>query len=113
MTASHPTDGHETPEERARYEASEARLPMEFRLGAVVANRRIPGNFPFEPLLGHVTGFDRNILGEVVIVVAWCDGTTYPVHHSGLILDPTDWPPAWSEEEALRRQRAAEAARQD
>ena len=86
--------------------------PHEFRIGTVVSKEPKGGNMKEEPLLGHITGFDRSIYGEAVIVVKWCDGTERAVHPGNLMIEPDKWPSAWSDEEALKHMRAKEPAKE-
>jgi hypothetical protein len=36
--------------------------------------------------VGHVTGFSKNLYGEILIIVKWCDGNQSPVHHDNITL---------------------------
>lgn len=43
---------------------------------------------------GHITGFDRNALGELTFRVKWEDGHEFPIHPR-MLIEEYDWPPAW------------------
>lgn len=74
--------------------------PMDFRAGAVVLHTP---QYNAETRIGHVVGFTRNSMGEVILEVRWDNGEILPIHPALVTLDPADWPLPWSEEKCLER----------
>lgn len=77
--------------------------------GAVVLTR-----FKEDQKIGHIEGFARNANGEVILSVAWDDGTVSAVHPTYVEINPAAWPTPWPEERCLREidRRAAQEAKE-
>lgn len=80
-----------------------------FARGAVVLTRDQE-----DQRIGHIEGFTRNAVGEVILSVAWDDDTVTSIHPNHVDINPAYWPKRWPQERCIKEidQRAAKEAAQ-
>jgi hypothetical protein len=72
--------------------------PSVYTIGTVVSATDVHGDLK----LGHIVGFTRNAIGEVILKVQWDTEETTSIHPSIVIPNPQLWPRRWSEERSVK-----------
>lgn len=71
----------------------------DYKIGSVVIEKNRDTFFDKPLQVGHITGFARNCVGELILKVKWDVDTETVIHPAMVELNPVEWPAVWTEKQ--------------